>query len=80
MDGNAAPQVTDQHSHVESVMDLPDVVDLNDDEMVSHELEQMRSILEEANLETRSMPHENRPQLFRIAIHKQPKLGCREGS
>ncbi|CAG5015590.1 unnamed protein product [Parnassius apollo] len=32
-------------------MDLPVVVDSNEDEIVSHELEQMRSILEEAILE-----------------------------
>ncbi|CAG4987441.1 unnamed protein product [Parnassius apollo] len=47
-----AGDATDQHPHVEAAMDLPVVVDSNDDEMVSHELKQMRSILEEAILET----------------------------
>ncbi|CAG5020485.1 unnamed protein product [Parnassius apollo] len=66
MAGDAAPHPTDQHPHVEAAMDLPVVVDSNDDEIVSHELEQMRSILEEAILETRSTPLENRPRLPRI--------------
>ncbi|CAG4951249.1 unnamed protein product [Parnassius apollo] len=52
-------------------MDLPVVVDSNDDEIVSHELKQMRSILEEAILETRSTPLENRPQLPRIPLSKR---------
>ncbi|CAG4955193.1 unnamed protein product [Parnassius apollo] len=43
MAGVAAPHATDQHPHVEAAMDLPVVVDSNDDEIVSHELEQMRS-------------------------------------
>ncbi|CAG4950729.1 unnamed protein product [Parnassius apollo] len=77
--GDAAPQATDQLPRVEDAMDLPVVVDSDDDEMVSHELEQMRSILEEAILETRTMPLENRP---RLPPHtpKQAKSGCREGS
>ncbi|CAG5035596.1 unnamed protein product [Parnassius apollo] len=45
--------------------------DSEDDEMVPHELEQMRSILEEAILETRSMPLENRPRLPRIPLSKR---------
>ncbi|CAG5046045.1 unnamed protein product [Parnassius apollo] len=65
MAGDAAPHATDQHSHLEATMDLPVVVDSNDDEIVSHELEQMRSILDEAILETRSTPLENRPRLLR---------------
>ncbi|CAG5022644.1 unnamed protein product [Parnassius apollo] len=60
MAGDVAPQATDQYPHVEAAMDLPVVVDSDDDEIVSHELKQMRSILEEAILETRSMPLENR--------------------
>ncbi|CAG5059969.1 unnamed protein product [Parnassius apollo] len=52
-------------------MDLPVVCDSDDDEMVSHELEQMRSILEEAILETRSMPLKNRPRLPRIPLSKR---------
>ncbi|CAG4985764.1 unnamed protein product [Parnassius apollo] len=67
-----APQATDQLPRVKAAMDLPVVGDSNDDEMVSHELEQMRSILEEAILETRSMPLENRPRLTpRIPLSKQ---------
>ncbi|CAG4966612.1 unnamed protein product [Parnassius apollo] len=68
--GDAAPQATDQLPRVEAAMDLPVVVDSDDDEMVSHELEQMRSILEEAILVTRSMPLENRPRLPRIPLSK----------
>ncbi|CAG5011334.1 unnamed protein product [Parnassius apollo] len=45
--------------------------------MVSHELEQMRSILEEAILETRSMPLENRPQLPRIPLSKRNRAVVR---
>ncbi|CAG5017028.1 unnamed protein product [Parnassius apollo] len=68
--GDEAPQATDQLPRVEAAMDLPVVGDSDDDEMVSHELEQMRSILEEAILETRSMPLENRPRLPRIPLSK----------
>ncbi|CAG5007684.1 unnamed protein product [Parnassius apollo] len=79
MAADAAPHSTDQHPHVDAAMDLPVVVDSTDDEIVSHELEQMRSILEEAILETRSTPLENRP---RLPPHtpKQANSGCREGS
>ncbi|CAG5020901.1 unnamed protein product [Parnassius apollo] len=45
--------------------------DSNDDEIVSHELEQIRSILDEAILETRSTPLENRPRLPRIPLSKR---------
>ncbi|CAG4959664.1 unnamed protein product [Parnassius apollo] len=71
MAGDSAPHPTDQHPQVEAAMDLPVVVDSNDDEIVSHELEQMRSILEEAILETRSTPLENRPRLPRIPLSKR---------
>ncbi|CAG4982558.1 unnamed protein product [Parnassius apollo] len=77
MAGDAAPHPTDQHPHVEANMDLPVVVDLNDDEIVSHELEQMRSILEEAILETRSTPIENRPRLSRIPLSKRNRAVVR---
>ncbi|CAG4937782.1 unnamed protein product [Parnassius apollo] len=59
MPEDAAAQATDQHPHVEAAMDLPVVVDSDEDEMVSHELEQMRRILIEAILETRSISLEN---------------------
>ncbi|CAG5044079.1 unnamed protein product [Parnassius apollo] len=58
-------------------MDFPVVVDSDDDEMVSHGLEQMRSILEEAILETRSMPLENRPRLPRISLSKRNRTVVR---
>ncbi|CAG4971476.1 unnamed protein product [Parnassius apollo] len=59
MAGDAAPQATDQHPYVEAAMDLPVVVGSDNDEIVSHELEQMRSILEEVILVTHNMPLEN---------------------
>ncbi|CAG5039369.1 unnamed protein product [Parnassius apollo] len=68
---DAALQVTDQHPHMEAIMDLPVLVDSDDDEMVSHELEQMRSILEEAILETLSMPFKNPLRLPRILLSKR---------
>ncbi|CAG4986324.1 unnamed protein product [Parnassius apollo] len=77
MVGDAAPQATNQPPRVEVAMDLPVVVDSDDDEMVSHELEQMRSILEEAILETRSMPLENRPRLPRIPLSKRNRAVMR---
>ncbi|CAG4980690.1 unnamed protein product [Parnassius apollo] len=75
--GDAAPQATDQLPRVEAVMDLPVVVESDDDEMISHELEQMRSILEEAILETRSMPLENRPRLPRTPLSKRNRAVVR---
>ncbi|CAG5038748.1 unnamed protein product [Parnassius apollo] len=77
MAGDAAPHATDQHPHVEAAMDLPVVVDSNDDEIVSHKLEQMSSILDEANLETRSNPLENRPRLPRIPLSKRNRAVVR---
>ncbi|CAG4991300.1 unnamed protein product [Parnassius apollo] len=68
---------TDQHPHVEAAMDLPVVVDSNDDEIVSHELEQMRSILDEAILETRSTPLEKRPRLPLIPLSKRNRAFVR---
>ncbi|CAG5036369.1 unnamed protein product [Parnassius apollo] len=58
-------------------MDLPVVVDSNEDEIVSHEIEQIRSILEEAILETRSTPLENRPRLPRIPLSKRNRAVVR---
>ncbi|CAG4966600.1 unnamed protein product [Parnassius apollo] len=81
MAGDAAPQATDQLPCVEAAMDLPVVVDSDDDEMFSHELEQVRSILEEAILETLSMPLKNRSRLPRKPLSfAQAKSGCSEGS
>ncbi|CAG4937563.1 unnamed protein product [Parnassius apollo] len=75
--GDAAPQATDQLPCIEAAMDLPVVVDSDDDEMVSHELEQMRCILEETILETRSMPLENRPRLSRIPLSERNRAVVR---
>ncbi|CAG4931011.1 unnamed protein product [Parnassius apollo] len=49
------------------------VADSNDDGTFAQklEVEQMRSILEEAIVETRSTPLENRPRLPRIVLSKQ---------
>ncbi|CAG4990939.1 unnamed protein product [Parnassius apollo] len=77
MAGDAAFQVTDQHPRVEATMDLSVVVDSNDDEMVSQELEQMRSILEEPILKTRGMPLENRPRLPGIPLSKRNRAAVR---
>ncbi|CAG4965048.1 unnamed protein product [Parnassius apollo] len=77
MAGDAAPHATDQHPHVEAAMDLPVVVDSTDDEKVSHELEQMRSILDEAILKTRSTPLENRPRLPCIPLSKRNRAVIR---
>ncbi|CAG5031475.1 unnamed protein product [Parnassius apollo] len=66
MAGDADPQATDQYSNVKAAMDLPVVVDSDDDEIVSYDLEQMSSILEKAITETRSTPLENRPRFPRI--------------
>ncbi|CAG5054229.1 unnamed protein product [Parnassius apollo] len=75
--GDAAPQATDQLPRVEAAVDLPAVVNSDDDEMVSHELEQMRSILEDAILETRTMPLENRPRLPHIPLSKRNRAVVR---
>ncbi|CAG5043144.1 unnamed protein product [Parnassius apollo] len=77
MAGDTAPQATDQHPCVEAAMDLLVVVDSDDDKMVSHELGQMRSILEETILETRSMPLNNRPRLPRIPLSKRNRAVVR---
>ncbi|CAG5052266.1 unnamed protein product [Parnassius apollo] len=75
--GDVAPHATDQHPHVEAAMDLPVVVDSNDDEIVFHELEQMRTILNETILETRGIPLKNRPRLPRIPLSKRNRAVMR---
>ncbi|CAG4938153.1 unnamed protein product [Parnassius apollo] len=77
MAGDAAPQATAQHPRVKAAVNLPIVVDSDDDEMVSRELEQMRSILEEAILKTRSVPLENRPLLSRIPLSRRNRAVVR---
>ncbi|CAG4952411.1 unnamed protein product [Parnassius apollo] len=61
--GNAAPLIAQQTANVDAAVNISFVVDSDDDGIVPHELEKMRSILEESMLETRSMPLENRPRL-----------------
>ncbi|CAG5056967.1 unnamed protein product [Parnassius apollo] len=79
--GGAVPQVAEQPAHVNAAENTPVVADSNDDGTFTQELEieQMRSTLEEAIMETRSTPLENRP---RLPPHspKQAESGCREGS
>ncbi|CAG5025818.1 unnamed protein product [Parnassius apollo] len=64
--GNAGPLIVHQIAYVDAVVNIQSVVDSDDDGILPHELEKMRSILEESMLETRSMPLENRPQFPRI--------------
>ncbi|CAG5012848.1 unnamed protein product [Parnassius apollo] len=66
--GNAAPLDAQQTAYVDAAVNIPFVFNSDDDGIVSHELEKMRSILEESMLETRSMPLENRPRLPRIPL------------
>ncbi|CAG5053759.1 unnamed protein product [Parnassius apollo] len=69
---DAVPQVAEQPAHVNAAVNTPVVPDSNDDGTFIQELEieQMRSTMEEAIVETRSTPLENRPLLPRIALSK----------
>ncbi|CAG4986057.1 unnamed protein product [Parnassius apollo] len=75
--GNAAPLIAQQTANVDAAVNIPFVVDSDDDGIVPRELEKMRSILEESTLETRSMPLENRPRLPRIPLSKQNRAVVR---
>ncbi|CAG4987526.1 unnamed protein product [Parnassius apollo] len=77
--GGAVPQVAEQPAHVDAAENTPVVADSNDDGTSTQELEieQMRSTLEEAIMETRSTPLENRPRLPRIALSKQNRAAVR---
>ncbi|CAG4984896.1 unnamed protein product [Parnassius apollo] len=79
MTGGAVPQVAEQPAHVDAAENTPVVADSNDDGTFTQELEieQMRSTLEEAIMETRSTPLENRPRLPRIALSKQNRAVVR---
>ncbi|CAG5031110.1 unnamed protein product [Parnassius apollo] len=74
-------------AYVDAAVKIPFVANSDDDGIVSHELEKIRSILEESMLETRSMPLENRPKLPRISLSKrnravalnQPVTALRDG-
>ncbi|CAG5058140.1 unnamed protein product [Parnassius apollo] len=69
---DAAPQLAEQPANLDAAVNTPVSVDSNDDGTVAQELEMehMRSTLDEAILETRSTPLENRPRLPRIALSK----------
>ncbi|CAG5003176.1 unnamed protein product [Parnassius apollo] len=75
----AAPQVAEQPAHVDAAVNTPVVADSNDDGTFAQELEieHMRSTLEEAIMETRSTPLENRPRLPRIALSKRNRAVVR---
>ncbi|CAG4959263.1 unnamed protein product [Parnassius apollo] len=70
---DAAPQLAEQPANVDAAVNTPVLVDSNDDGTVAKELEleQMRSTLDEAILETCSTPLENRPRPPRIALSKR---------
>ncbi|CAG5001075.1 unnamed protein product [Parnassius apollo] len=70
---DAVPQVAEQLAHVDIAVNTPVVADSNDDGTFAQklEIEQIRSTLEEAIMETRSTPLENRPRLPRIALSKR---------
>ncbi|CAG5052704.1 unnamed protein product [Parnassius apollo] len=65
---DAVPQLAEYPANVDAAVNTLVVVDSDDDRTVAQELElkQMRSTLEEAIVETRSTPLENRPRLPRI--------------
>ncbi|CAG5024923.1 unnamed protein product [Parnassius apollo] len=75
----AAPQLAEQTAYVDAAENTPVVADSNDDGTVAQELEleQMRSTLEEAIVETRSTPLENRPRLPRLALSKRNRAVVR---
>ncbi|CAG4973602.1 unnamed protein product [Parnassius apollo] len=76
---DAAPQIAEHPSNVNTAVNTLVVVDSNDDGTVAQELEleHMRSTLEEAIVETRSTPLENRPRLPRIALSKRNRAVVR---
>ncbi|CAG5015060.1 unnamed protein product [Parnassius apollo] len=71
--------MVEQPANVDAAVNTPVVVDSNDDGTVAQELEleHMRSTLEEAIVETRSTPLENRPRLPRIALSKRNRAVVR---
>ncbi|CAG4967034.1 unnamed protein product [Parnassius apollo] len=76
---DAAPQIAEKPANVDAAVNIPVVVDSNDDGTVAQELEleHMRSTLEAAIVETRSTPLENRPRLPRIALSKRNRAVVR---
>ncbi|CAG4937734.1 unnamed protein product [Parnassius apollo] len=75
----AVPQVAEQPAHVNAAENTPVVADSNDEGTFTQEIEieKMRSTLEEAIMETRSTPLENRPRLPRIALSKRNRAVVR---
>ncbi|CAG4952965.1 unnamed protein product [Parnassius apollo] len=75
----AVPQVAEQPAHMDTAANTPVVADPNDDGTFAQELEieQMSRTLEEAIVETRSMPLENRPRPPRIALSKRNRAVVR---
>ncbi|CAG5046864.1 unnamed protein product [Parnassius apollo] len=73
---DAVPQLAEQLANVVAAVNTPVLVDSNDDGTVAQELEleQTRSTWDEAILETRSTPFENRPQFPRIALIKRNRV------
>ncbi|CAG5021545.1 unnamed protein product [Parnassius apollo] len=71
------PLDAQQTAYVDAAVNIPFVVNSDDDGIVSYELEKMRSILEKTMLETRSMPLENRPRLPHIPLSKQNRAVVR---
>ncbi|CAG5031956.1 unnamed protein product [Parnassius apollo] len=63
-------QVAEQPAHVDTAVNTPVVANSNDDGTFAQELE-MRITLEEAIMETRNTPLENRPRLPRIALRRR---------
>ncbi|CAG5050816.1 unnamed protein product [Parnassius apollo] len=72
--------MVEQPANVDAAVNTPVVVDSNDDGTVAQELELEHiaySTLEEAIVETRSTPLENRPRLPRIALSKRNRAVVR---
>ncbi|CAG5042190.1 unnamed protein product [Parnassius apollo] len=76
---DTAPLLAEKTANVDAAMNTPVVVDSNDDGTITQELEleQIRSTLEEAIVETRSTPLENRPRFPRIALSKRNRAVVR---
>ncbi|CAG4935666.1 unnamed protein product [Parnassius apollo] len=76
---DAASQLAEKPANVDATVNIPVVVDSNDDGTVDQELklEQMRSTLEEAIVETRSTPLKNRPRLPHVALSKRNRTVVR---
>ncbi|CAG5010044.1 unnamed protein product [Parnassius apollo] len=72
--GHAAPQAAEQLTHVDAAVDLPVVVDSDDDGLVSHGLENIRR----GNFG--NAPYTSRKSTLTPHTPKQVESGCRKGS